>query len=395
MFNNQVIVFVLFLLYYLVVVLQQNNLEVNFMTIYFGENVKKLRKEHEMTQEELANVLGVSFQAVSKWERGETFPDITMLPVIANYFNVSTDDLLGVDKVKREEKINEYLDLCERMRFKDKPLLFSKFQEAIKEFPSDYRLLIRYLELYMDTVFIEKDDNDGYEKASQKILSIYDNIQNNCTDDSIRMWSKRLVCTHLWAKTHHTKLDIYQKQAEEILNEMPELVNSREYLATLLMKDKEHFDACTMAIEELIYLLINSVNHYCFYDFDTPPQFILEAMYKIIAVCDTFYTDGNYGKNWLHVIYTYGNIGRMYAYMGDNENAIKNLKICVEYTKKYDELPAETKRNAQFFEDKTFKKTPRGHTKCQRIKHCFLNSYNLPDEFKELQEFKDIIEYLG
>ncbi len=318
-----------------------------------------------------------------------------MLPSIASFFNVSIDDLLGVDQVKREEKINEYLSFYDKMRFKDKPLTFSKFQEAIKEFPGDYRLLVRYMELYMDTVVIENGDNEEYEKVFQKIMSIYDNIQNNCTDDSIRMWAKRLACTHLWAKTHHTKIDIYQKQAETILNEMPELVNSREYLATLLMKGEEHYDACTTAIEELIYLLINSVNHYCFYELDTPPQFIMDAMYKIIAVCDTFYTDGNYGKNWIHVIYTCGNIGRMYAYMGDNENAIKYLRICVDYAKKYDVLPAETERNAQFFENKTFKKTLRGHTKCQRIKYCFLNSYHLPDEFKELQEFKDIIEQLG
>ncbi len=365
------------------------------MTIYFGENIKRLRKDRELTQDSLANFLGVSFQAVSKWERGETYPDITMLPSIANFFNVSIDDLLGVDKAKKEEKINEYLELYDKIRFKDKPLLFSKFQEAIKEFPGEYRLLIRYLELYMDTVFIEKDDNAEYEKVSQKILSIYDNIQNNCTDDSIRMWAKRLVCTHLWAKAFYKKNDIFQEQAENILNEMPELENSREYLATLLMKGEKHYDACTNAIEKLIYLLINSVNHYCFYELDTPPEFVLEAMYKIIAVCDTFYTDGNYGKNWLHIIYTYGNIGRMYAYMGDNENAIKYLRICVDYAKKYDNLPAETKRNAQFFEDKTFKKTPRGHTKCQRIKYCFETSYRLSDEFKSTQEFKDIIEYLG
>ena len=53
---------------------------VEHMTVYFGENLKRMRKETELTQEKLADFLGVSFQAVSKWERGETFPDITMLP---------------------------------------------------------------------------------------------------------------------------------------------------------------------------------------------------------------------------------------------------------------------------------------------------------------------------
>ncbi len=46
------------------------------MNIYFGENLKKLRKSKNLTQDALADFLGMSFQAVSKWERGETYPDI-------------------------------------------------------------------------------------------------------------------------------------------------------------------------------------------------------------------------------------------------------------------------------------------------------------------------------
>ncbi|MGN0534424.1 MAG: helix-turn-helix transcriptional regulator [Eubacterium sp.] len=72
------------------------------MDIYFGENLKKLRKEQNLTQEALADFLGVTFQAVSKWERGDGYPDIATLPIISSFFGVSLDDLLGVDKVQRE-----------------------------------------------------------------------------------------------------------------------------------------------------------------------------------------------------------------------------------------------------------------------------------------------------
>ncbi len=73
------------------------------MTIYLGENIKRLRREKELTQEALANFLGVTFQSVSNWERGESYPDISMLPEIAGFFKVSVDDLLGANRTKDEE----------------------------------------------------------------------------------------------------------------------------------------------------------------------------------------------------------------------------------------------------------------------------------------------------
>ena len=74
------------------------------MDIYFSENIKRLRKKRDLTQEGLADFLGVSFQAVSKWERGDSYPDIKMLPQIAAFFNVTIDELLGTDENQRSKK---------------------------------------------------------------------------------------------------------------------------------------------------------------------------------------------------------------------------------------------------------------------------------------------------
>ena len=64
-----------------------------------GNKIAELRKEKGMTQEALANQLGVSNQAVSKWEANQSCPDIQLLPVLADLFEISLDDLFG-----REEK---------------------------------------------------------------------------------------------------------------------------------------------------------------------------------------------------------------------------------------------------------------------------------------------------
>ena len=58
-----------------------------------GTNIKKLRKLRGITQEQLAESIGISFQAVSKWENNIALPDITLAPVLASYFGVSMDEL--------------------------------------------------------------------------------------------------------------------------------------------------------------------------------------------------------------------------------------------------------------------------------------------------------------
>lgn len=70
--------------------------QINNMTV--GKKIMSLRKEAGLTQEQLAERLGISAQAVSKWENDISCPDISMLPVLASLFNVSVDDLLGVDR---------------------------------------------------------------------------------------------------------------------------------------------------------------------------------------------------------------------------------------------------------------------------------------------------------
>ena len=67
--------------------------------MFFGENIARLRKEKGWTQAELGEKLGVSNQAVSKWESGMTMPDVMLLPDIAKMFNVSIDDLYCYDKI--------------------------------------------------------------------------------------------------------------------------------------------------------------------------------------------------------------------------------------------------------------------------------------------------------
>ena len=75
------------------------------MELHIAETIRSLRRDRGITQEDLAQAVGVTTQAVSKWERGEGYPDITLLPDIAAYFRVTLDTLCGIDGQKQEREI--------------------------------------------------------------------------------------------------------------------------------------------------------------------------------------------------------------------------------------------------------------------------------------------------
>lgn len=112
------------------------------MKMILEENLRALRGKENITQEQLAEVLGVSPQAVSRWENGAAFPDISLLPVIAGYFNVTTDYLLGVDTAHKQKEIDEAEAEYHRLRHEGKTREAVDFlREKVREFPSSHLLL--------------------------------------------------------------------------------------------------------------------------------------------------------------------------------------------------------------------------------------------------------------
>ena len=99
------------------------------MELNFGERIKRLRRERDLTQEALADALGISAQSVSKWECAYGYPDITQLPAIANFFGVTIDELLGNDSYGKEE---------DRKRFWEKYKQYEEHSEEKIEFVREY-----------------------------------------------------------------------------------------------------------------------------------------------------------------------------------------------------------------------------------------------------------------
>lgn len=364
------------------------------MTFYFGENLKRLRKEKDLTQETLAEFLGVSFQTVSKWERGETYPDITMLPIISRFFNVSVDNLLGVNKSLEEQKINEYLELYDNMRLKDLTLTFNKFQKAVKEFPDDFRILIRYMELLYD---VKGFGQGEYKDISKEIASIYEKIQNHCIDDNIRIRSKVIMISLLLTlyqcvpneEGKYRVNEEYLNHAEEIVSTLPSFNDTKELMLMSLAFDTERYNTTHRnALEELLFILQDTLFGYI-YNYKLEKR--LEIFKHVQGLINLIFDDGYYGKNCVNRLYNYGHIGHLYHQTGDDESALKYLKIAAEYAKELDENPNISEKAMRHY---NFGPVYRETNLSQFMKIVMAEHYPLSDEFKSKPEFKEIIKML-
>ena len=356
------------------------------MNIYFSENIKRLRKERDLTQEALADFLGVSFQAVSKWERGESYPDIELLPTIADFFSVSTDDLLGADKSIKEEKIKSYIELYDNMHLEDMTTVFNKYKNAIKEFPNEYAILIRYMELLQS----QRKQQDA-ERDSKEIRTIYEKIQKYCTDDEIRIRSKRLMIDNLiWQYEVMGYDERIKRQAESVIISLPELKDAKELAITKTANADNWYQLFGKEIEELTYLLQNAIISYCYYSNCFSTEYKINAIEHINGIIQILDTDNKTTKNRIHLIYNYGHLGHLHFEKGDNKSSLLFLKLAAEQAVAFDSVPESAQTALYYEKEERFQNM----SMRERMKELMTEHYPLSDEFKAMPEFKEIINIM-
>lgn len=117
----------------------------------FSNNFKTMRKQRGLTQEQIAETLGVSCQAVSKWETNTSYPDISLLPIIADFFGVSVDFLIGHDTSKQFEEIDNASKLADNMFTENRYIeAVTVLREMLIKHPGNEKLCINSLGLYLE-----------------------------------------------------------------------------------------------------------------------------------------------------------------------------------------------------------------------------------------------------
>lgn len=211
----------------------------------FGENLKRLRKEKNLTQDEIAKILNVSTQTISRWETNMGYPDIEMLPAIANFYDVTVDSLLCMDINKKKEKISGIVDQINLLRTKGEiNTCIEICRDALKEFPNDFQIMSSL----SSCLFNHGETTEEINKNNEEVIEICETILNDCKDDFIRHLAILLL------SLTYPKFDKKEK-ALEMAKSMPNyFITSNELLRNIINNDekKQHIQGNLVELIQII-----------------------------------------------------------------------------------------------------------------------------------------------
>ncbi|MDO5558931.1 MAG: helix-turn-helix transcriptional regulator [Oscillospiraceae bacterium] len=156
------------------------------VTLKISENLIRLRKLRKVTQEQLADFLGVTKASVSKWETSQSYPDILLLPVIANYFDISVDELIGFQAQLTPAQINkQYVDMSDMFASLDYDEAYSNIRKLVKQYYACYPFLLSAASLLINHLALP-DTPEKRNELLNYIGELIDHIENHCSDLYIR-----------------------------------------------------------------------------------------------------------------------------------------------------------------------------------------------------------------
>lgn len=333
------------------------------MQLNIGAKIRELRKRDGRTQDALAEALGVTAQAVSRWESGGSYPDMEMIPAIANYFHISIDELFGYHD-EREEKIKTILENATKILTKQgftmyKGSLTEDVEECVnmlraasEEFPNEPKILLKLAQALQmwgwnkygakgrtsDSSGIIEDDIDYNSKNIywQEAIRVYEKLLKSNPSSKDREAAIRQI-TPLYCR-----MGEYEK-AKALANDQNSLVICKEVLLPLATtgEEKARYQG------ERIMALLSNLRLAISEAVATRPaisasEYGKHILLSVINLYETVFIDGRCG-------FWHWNIGDLYLtlaqYEMDNDGSMekilyyfdKGFDHCKEYMRIYNE----------------------------------------------------------
>lgn len=308
------------------------------MKIYLSQNLKKLREKKGNTQEELARHIGITVQSVSKWERGEAYPDVETLPVIAEFYSVTVDDLLGVGEIEKRARVKKFL---EEYRVIDKNHEYDKALLAANDMYRDYPNDISVLKCRMDALRNLGCFEESLE-TSKEILN-----HQNSGDVRYEAIRNAIACNLLSAEGDYD-------EAKRLADELPDyFATKNQQRINIGSSGAELFKTQVQENIEMLMLCLCTNIRALQYGMSKAEK--IDLWKKAVKILDTVFENGDYGMLTEQVLRFYLFTAHDYAMLNEDDKALEYLEISANLAEKSDK-ETEGKYSSMLFKGRSYQR---------------------------------------
>ena len=322
------------------------------MALQLGEQLRELRRRDGRTQDDLAQALDVTPQAVSRWENDICYPDVALLPSIANYFGVAIDELFGY-KSDRDRKIDAIIQKVDAFQIKSRgdddwvDECLGILRSGLAEFPQDERLRLTLASTLSEAGWRKYHEHFHYDEDGYLLHDYAQHWKNPYWAEAVEI-CESLIGT---AKDHTVVTEatsilvpLYRnlgetKKAAACANRMPELTRCREALLASAADGKDEakyigdflLKLAGCFSKHLVYGLMANLSHY---QSDLPLEKVKGAISLFYLLCG----DGNLGKYHDEVISLYLYLSRLQWERGYHDDAFVSLENALKHARALEAL---------------------------------------------------------
>ena len=235
------------------------------MTLKIGTAIKELRIKNKVTQDQLACGLGVTPQAISRWEAENGYPDIELLPSIADFFSVTVDDILGINRPEKEKRLAEiHHEISVRNELgNDQEDALDWARQRLAEFPTDEKIREHLASVLAGRNMWNENPDVGEMKEAEKIyLSLIDTTE----DELFRC----ALLDQLCALYHYGFKDEFK--VEMTLARLPSMKYCRESVAAYTVDGEKGKEYTQDYIDRLTGSLADMLSKYIVSDIRNDPD---------------------------------------------------------------------------------------------------------------------------
>lgn len=344
----------------------------------FGETIKTLRRDSNMTQEKLAEILSISPQAVSRWETNVAMPDISLLPPLANLFGVTTDFLLGMDTYQKDLRKAEFEKaFFEYWKHDDKEKNYQIAVQAAAEYPGNMEY-VEWLASAEYYVAIPNTNDSEYKSLLESSVMHYNIVLDNAKEPKLLNKALNGIVLALCMLERKEEAKEYAMRLE---NE-----SERADALCWCLDGEEKIRHCQSVAEGYLYRFLVQLT------FASKTLEAYDAVEKILAIC---FPDENY--QYYHDTLQYNSARKAMALcrVSRLEEAITELRKAKYHAEKMDEYSKEShyRFTAPLFDRVTGEKTATDSSVTNLDDfHAMLNNNTCFDPIRNSEEFKALYE---